>query len=244
MHFEDQLATLRGASRWLSDEAPEQSSKTEDPSQKKLEDAHKKGDVVKSQEVTTWFMLRGLGADLCDDGAVDERQPHRSPQGRSSPTPISSRSAAPAFGAVLRRPRRARSCIVALIPLRRSSRSSRIAANLVQHRPLLSLDPITPKALQDLADRRLPSRLFSTEALVNFAKGLAQARRRRRGAVLRAVARARPARDHDHRRSGDDPRRSSRRSGSRSSARRSRSSPSSRSPTTSTSATSGGSGRR
>ena len=43
----------------MSDEAPEQESKTEDPSQKKLEDAHKKGDVVKSQEVTTWFTLSG-----------------------------------------------------------------------------------------------------------------------------------------------------------------------------------------
>ena len=43
----------------MSDEAPEESSKTEDPSQKKLEDAHKKGDVAKSQEVTTWFALVG-----------------------------------------------------------------------------------------------------------------------------------------------------------------------------------------
>ena len=43
----------------MSDEAPEQSSKTEDPSQKKLRDAHKKGDVVKSQEVNNWFMLAG-----------------------------------------------------------------------------------------------------------------------------------------------------------------------------------------
>src|SRR5690606_7037952 len=43
----------------MSSEAPEQDSKTEDPSLKKLEDAHKKGDVAKSQEVTTWFMLLG-----------------------------------------------------------------------------------------------------------------------------------------------------------------------------------------
>ena len=34
----------------MSDEAPEQDSKTEDPSQKKLEDAHKKGDVAKSRK--------------------------------------------------------------------------------------------------------------------------------------------------------------------------------------------------
>ena len=45
----------------MSDEAPEKSSKTEDPSQKKLDDAHKKGDVAKSQEVTTWFMIAGSG---------------------------------------------------------------------------------------------------------------------------------------------------------------------------------------
>src|SRR5690606_9528048 len=43
----------------MSTEAPEQDSQTEDPSQKKLEDAHKKGDVANSQEVTTWFMLLG-----------------------------------------------------------------------------------------------------------------------------------------------------------------------------------------
>ena len=42
----------------MSDQ-PEQSEKTEDPSQKRLEDAHKKGDVAKSQEVTTWFMVLG-----------------------------------------------------------------------------------------------------------------------------------------------------------------------------------------
>ena len=43
----------------MADDAPEQSSKTEDPSQRKLEEARKRGDVVKSQEVTTWFMLSG-----------------------------------------------------------------------------------------------------------------------------------------------------------------------------------------
>ena len=43
----------------MSDEAPEQSSKTEDPTEKKLRDAHQRGDVVKSQEVNTWFILTG-----------------------------------------------------------------------------------------------------------------------------------------------------------------------------------------
>src|SRR3978361_943689 len=33
--------------------------KTEDPTQKRLDDAHDRGDVVKSQEVTTWFLFAG-----------------------------------------------------------------------------------------------------------------------------------------------------------------------------------------
>ena len=35
------------------------SDKTEDPTQKKLDDALKRGDVAKSQEVNTWFVLAG-----------------------------------------------------------------------------------------------------------------------------------------------------------------------------------------
>src|SRR5215204_289324 len=35
------------------------SDKTEDPTQKRLDDAHEKGDVAKSQEVNTWFMIAG-----------------------------------------------------------------------------------------------------------------------------------------------------------------------------------------
>src|SRR6185437_14646639 len=33
--------------------------RTEDPTQKRLEDALKRGDVVKSQEVSTWFVIAG-----------------------------------------------------------------------------------------------------------------------------------------------------------------------------------------
>ena len=40
----------------MSDE-PDESEKTEEPSQKKLDDAKKKGNIPKSQEVTSWFMM-------------------------------------------------------------------------------------------------------------------------------------------------------------------------------------------
>src|SRR3979411_965897 len=33
--------------------------KTEDPTQKRLDDAHERGDVAKSQEINTWFMIAG-----------------------------------------------------------------------------------------------------------------------------------------------------------------------------------------
>src|SRR5476651_1075907 len=33
--------------------------KTEDPTQKRLDDAQDRGDVAKSQEVNTWFMIAG-----------------------------------------------------------------------------------------------------------------------------------------------------------------------------------------
>ena len=33
------------------------SDKTEDPTQKRLDDAHDRGDVAKSQEINTWFII-------------------------------------------------------------------------------------------------------------------------------------------------------------------------------------------
>ena len=33
--------------------------RSEDPTQKRLDDAHDRGDVAKSQEVNTWFMIAG-----------------------------------------------------------------------------------------------------------------------------------------------------------------------------------------
>jgi flagellar biosynthetic protein FlhB len=46
-----------------------------------------------------------------------------------------------------------------------------IAANLVQHRPLLSLEPIIPK-LSKISPLAGAKRMFSRDALVNFAKGV------------------------------------------------------------------------
>jgi flagellar biosynthetic protein FlhB len=152
----------------VSDEAPERSSKTEDPSQKKLDDAHKKGDVVKSQEVTTWFMLAGSGlifammAAPTSAGLMERLKElmanaHQFEVGGAGFTSFFYGLA----GTIM---------LVAVIPLV-VLLAFGIAGNLVQHMPVLSVDPITPK-LSKISPLEGAKRLFSVEALVNFAKGL------------------------------------------------------------------------
>jgi flagellar biosynthetic protein FlhB len=154
----------------MSDEAPEQSSKTEDPSQKRLEDAHRRGDVVKSQEVNTWFGLAGSGLVLAllagpASGALSERL--KTLLANADQVEIGG----PAFGSFF-------SGLTvtilgaALLPMVVLTAFA-VAGNLVQHRPLLSVDPIVPK-LSKVSPLDGARRLFSREALVNFGKGLAK----------------------------------------------------------------------
>jgi flagellar biosynthetic protein FlhB len=152
----------------MSDEAPEKDAKTEDPSQKKLEDAHKKGDVAKSQEVVTWFMLLGsagifammapgTAASLTETLKLIIMNADRFELGGSGFSTFFNSLALALIGTVM-------------IPLAVLSTCA-IVANLIQHRPLLSTEPITPKfsKVSPLAGAK---RLFSSESLVNFAKGL------------------------------------------------------------------------
>src|SRR5262250_2051745 len=40
-------------------EGQEDTERSEDPTQKRLDEAHERGDVAKSQEVNTWFVIAG-----------------------------------------------------------------------------------------------------------------------------------------------------------------------------------------
>ena len=55
---------------------PDEFDKTEDPTQKRLDDALKRGDVVKSQEVNTWFVIAGATLVLMAFSGADEQRPH------------------------------------------------------------------------------------------------------------------------------------------------------------------------
>src|ERR1700761_5235149 len=51
------------------------SDKTEDPTQKRLDDALERGDVAKSHEVNTWFMIAGATLVLSSfSGSIGEIQ--------------------------------------------------------------------------------------------------------------------------------------------------------------------------
>lgn len=152
----------------MSDEAPENDSKTEDPSQKKLQDAREKGDVAKSQEVVTWFMLLGsaaifammapgTAAHLSDTLKVLMMNADRFQLEGAGFSAFVNNLALTLLGTVM-------------IPLVVLSVCA-ILANLIQHQPLLSTEPITPKfsKVSPLAGFK---RLFSMESLVNFGKGL------------------------------------------------------------------------
>lgn len=151
----------------MADE-PDKSEKTEDASQKKLDDAHKKGDVAKSQEVTTWFMMLGttmvfglmaptLSANLLQHlkGIV------------ANADQISMTGAG--FGEFWREMAQT-VLMVTLAPLSLLAVFA-IAANLVQHKPVWSFDPVTPK-FSKISPIKGFQRLFSTDSLVNFAKGM------------------------------------------------------------------------
>ena len=152
----------------MSDEAPEKSSKTEDPSAKKLEDAHKKGDVAKSQEVTTWFMLAGsaaLFAMLAPSTSASLMNSLKTLLTNADRYELGG----PAFGSFFNGLALALVGTI-MVPLLILSFCA-VVANLVQHRFLFSAEPITPK-LSKISPLAGFKRLFSGEALVNFLKGL------------------------------------------------------------------------
>ena len=151
----------------MSDQ-PEQSEKTEDPSQKRLEDAHKKGDVAKSQEVTTWFMVLGsalvfafvapaTSGTIMDTLANYMAQADLYELGGPGLGQFLQDATVTLLGAML----------IPMVILAMCG----VAGNMVQHRMVFSVEPIKPK-LSKISPIAGFKRLFSTEGLVNFGKGL------------------------------------------------------------------------
>jgi flagellar biosynthetic protein FlhB len=151
----------------MSDDT-EESSKTEDPSAKRLEDARKRGDVGKSPEVVTWLMLGGTGAVLALMGpwtSAALMQELRLVMANADQYDVGGNQFGAFFTAL------AQGIIgVAIVPML-VLLAIAIVANLIQHRPLVSVTPLVPK-FSKISPLSGAKRLFSRDSIVNFVKGL------------------------------------------------------------------------
>ena len=144
--------------------------RTEDPTPRRLEEALRRGDVVKSTEVNTWFLI------ACGTLVI---------MVFAGPTTA---SLAATFRGLLAKSHEIHTDGPALVQLVKTLAShiagafgiplvlltlAALAGNFVQHRAVFSLEPVKPQ-LSRISPIAGFNRLFSRQALVNFAKGLAK----------------------------------------------------------------------
>ena len=151
----------------MADEG-DSSDKTEDPTQKRLDDAHEKGDVAKSQEVNTWFVLAGATLVLSSfSGSIGSgiMMPLRNLVANSwmirtdgAGLMALSQSLGYALIAVLGVP----FLMFAL---------AAIAGNMIQHRMVWSAESMTPK-FSKISPGAGFKRIFGKQGAANFLKGL------------------------------------------------------------------------
>ncbi len=149
-------------------EENDDAEKSEDPTQKRLDDAHKKGDVAKSQEVSAWFSMMGTGLVVAVLGTYIAAGMARNLKGffeHSHELSIE--------GGVLGRIWNdvGYTLLGFLILPMLALLVMAVFGNLVQHKFVFSTEPMKPK-FSKVSPLSGAKRLFSGESLVNFAKGL------------------------------------------------------------------------
>src|SRR6202162_1671364 len=142
--------------------------KSQDPTQKRLDDAHDRGDVAKSQEINTWFVIAGGTLVLSTfSGSIGGGilMPLRNLLANSwmihadGPGLL---ALAQSLGYAL---------IAALgVPLLMRALAA-IAGNMVQHRLVWSGESLKPK-LSKISPGAGAKRIFGKQAAANFAKGV------------------------------------------------------------------------
>jgi len=149
-------------------EAPEKDDQTEEPTERKLEEAIKRGDVAKSAEINTLFVLGGftlallttsrhVGASLVLDLRGFLTNAHLVPIDAAGLSAVGGRALWAGVAAV--------ALPIAFIVF------GGLAGGSIQHRPLWTLQPLKPQfgRLSPMAGMK---RLFGREAFAQFIKGL------------------------------------------------------------------------
>jgi flagellar biosynthesis protein FlhB len=146
----------------------DQDQKTELPTERKLEKALEKGDVAKSQEVVSFFVLGAATLCFMIAAGPAARDLTMRLKGLVANLHLVSMDKAGlmalgwfAIGAML----------LALAAPFLFGVAAGIAGNMIQHKPVLSTESLSPK-LSRLSPMSGFKRMFGKEALVNFVKGL------------------------------------------------------------------------
>jgi flagellar biosynthetic protein FlhB len=144
--------------------------KTEQPSQKRLDDALKRGDVAKSQEVNTWFIMGGASLVLMVFAGGVSRDLTTTMRGLIANS-WQIRVDAPALPHLFKMLGGELLAVLALpfIVLVLAA----VVGNMIQHRLVWSVEGLTPK-LSKISPLAGMKRLFSTQSLANFGKGIAK----------------------------------------------------------------------
>ncbi len=146
----------------------DEGDKTEDPTQKRLDEALQRGDVVKSQEVSTWFVIAGATLALSAYGATMTTDLSATMRGLIA-NAHDIRVDGPALPGLFQKLGLEMLAAVAMPFFILIVAAA--AGNLVQHRLVWSFDGITPK-FSKVSPMAGLKRLFSKQALANLAKGI------------------------------------------------------------------------
>ncbi|MCG8491754.1 MAG: flagellar biosynthesis protein FlhB [Sneathiellales bacterium] len=148
----------------------DEAQKTEEPTPKKIEDAHKKGQVAKSQEVGHWFMtmgitlvmvifMAGFGNDLAFDLYKFVEQPHN-----ISLEGFNLRNIFADLGWAV---------VAVIAPVLGMLMLAGFLGNVIQHRPVFSTERIKPQFSKISLFQGI-KRQFSLKAVAEFLKGIAK----------------------------------------------------------------------
>ncbi len=144
------------------------SEKTEDPTQKRLDDAHDRGDVAKSQEINTWFVIAGGTLVLSTfSGSIGGGilMPMRNLIANSWMIHTDGP------GLIMLAQSLAYALIAALgVPLLMLALAA-IAGNMIQHRLVWSGESLKPK-FSKISPGAGAKRIFGKQAAANFGKGI------------------------------------------------------------------------
>src|ERR1700752_2806 len=144
------------------------SERSEDPTQKRLDEALERGDVVKSQEVNTWFVLAGATLILLsfsDSMSAGITKILGGLLGQAHNIPVDGRGLLHTMQTLGLQTIAAVAVPFVLLVL------AAIAGNMVQHRLVWSAEQLKPK-LSKISPGAGFKRLFSKMAVANFVKGL------------------------------------------------------------------------